>query len=366
LWDPEGTHLRYLTTSIGPESNQPPDSYDRAQFDLPPLFSARALRHRNANLRSFREKEAQAIDECVQGRKTRIVSPVPNQAFFLSEGDHSQVKLQFELGCRLLDYDDPSTFTVHVQQLAERPEGESGQDVGNRIAEPSWEDVTVFRNPLGVKMISLRNRIGTHGQGELDLPFPNRYRLRVSISYQQATDGVIWNSDWSDWRHFSVGSPDIGKSDLGREAVQRPDLGKVDIGPATVKPSRRLEIKPEPASGVRFTVTSPEDGKRYLAAPGLKFFVPERVDVTCHVIECPSGSECEQYDRRIQASELQCNEDETRCQFEGPFDFQMTTDRAYTLFVRPLPLKYKPITVEFEVVSKVELPDARKKLRSKQ
>jgi len=52
LWDPEGVHLRYLTTSIGPEGNQPPDSY--AQFDLSALFSAWHLHQSGGIFRRFR------------------------------------------------------------------------------------------------------------------------------------------------------------------------------------------------------------------------------------------------------------------------------------------------------------------------
>ena len=108
---------------------------------------------------------------------------------------------------------------------------------------------------------------------------------------------------------------------------------------------------PDAARSFNFSVTSPKEGEHYTLAPLLKFQVPERVAVQYRVNVCniPGQSHCNQYERTIPASALQCSAGNSYCRFEGAFDLQMPADRTYMLIIQPLPLAYDPIVVNFSV-----------------
>lgn len=123
------------------------------------------------------------------------------------------------------------------------------------------------------------------------------------------------------------------------------------------------------AIGVDFNVQSPVDGESYPVAPILKLVVPERVDVQYHVNKCKlpmRSAQCEQFETTIPASDLQCNEEADRCRFEGGFNPPMTASMHYIVIVRPLPLHYDPIIIEFDFASIAEATDLRKRMKVKQ
>lgn len=122
-------------------------------------------------------------------------------------------------------------------------------------------------------------------------------------------------------------------------------------------------------AGVGFNVYSPLDDEQYMVAPPLKIHVPERVDIQYLVNVCHAPIEkkqCEQYERLITGANLQCENEETSCRYEGGFDIPMTANRHYMLIVRPLPLHYAPIIIEFDFPGISKSPEVRKRVKVKE
>jgi hypothetical protein len=121
--------------------------------------------------------------------------------------------------------------------------------------------------------------------------------------------------------------------------------------------------------GVNFSLQSPEEGQSYSVAPPLKVTLPERVDFQYLVNKCQvpaNDTQCEQFERTVSGSLLRCNEQETTCRFEGGFDIPWTANRHYMLFVRPLPLRYDPIIIEFDFPGISKSPEVRKRVKVKE
>lgn len=118
--------------------------------------------------------------------------------------------------------------------------------------------------------------------------------------------------------------------------------------------------------GVLFNLISPEQDGKYPVAPPLEFMVPERVDVQMRINMCgdPSSQQCDQHDTTIPATSLVCSEQETNCRFEGGLDAPMKANRHYMLIIRPLPLKYDPIVIEFDMTGIPDAPATKMRMKS--
>ncbi len=118
-----------------------------------------------------------------------------------------------------------------------------------------------------------------------------------------------------------------------------------------------------------FRVYSPLEGKQYTVAPPLTIQVPERVDIQYVVSVCHDPAErkqCKQYERLITGASLQCKSQETNCRYEAGLDIPMTANRRYILIVRPPPLQYDPVIIEFDFSRISKSVEINKSVKMKQ